>query len=202
MQARVFAGSESRDDCKCMILMDFYISAEMAQHLHSRGAETPTQMNHLSLCIGFTSQPEFASDAISSWLMVCAGGFLIGLSAAVVLLVHGRIAGISGLVRRVFIERGRDRSRWRLSFLLGMVVFGLLSLSWTNPATTSMHPAQLSIAGLMVGYGTQLGSGCTSGHGVCGLGRASRRSLVSVLVFLGSGVVTVYLLRHLLGFIA
>lgn len=185
-----------------LISLVFHVSSEMAQHLQFTGAEAPTQMNHLSLCIGFTSQPEFAVDATSSWLIVCAGGFLIGLSAAIVLLVHGRIAGISGLVRRVLIEPGRDRSRWRLSFLLGMVVFGLLSLSWTNPPTTSMHPAQLSIAGLMVGYGTQLGSGCTSGHGVCGLGRASRRSVVSVLVFLGSGIVTVYLLRHLFGLIA
>lgn len=127
---------------------------------------------------------------------------MIGLSTAIVLLAHGRIAGISGLIRRVIIERGRDPHRWRLSFLLGMVAFGAASLAWTTPSSTSMHPAQLALAGLMVGYGTQLGSGCTSGHGVCGLGRASRRSIVSVFVFLGTGIVTVYLFRHLFHWIA
>lgn len=141
---------------------------------------------------------QLVPDAISSWLLICLGGFLIGLSASIVLLVHGRIAGISGLIRRVFIERGRDPHRWRLAFLLGMVAFGLASLTWSHPPTTSFHPVQLSVAGLLVGYGTQLGSGCTSGHGVCGLGRLSPRSLVSVLVFLSSGAITVYLFRHLL----
>lgn len=148
------------------------------------------------LTFGFAVGPELAPSPSSAWLWACAGGFFIGLSSAIVLLAYGRIAGISGLIRRVIIERGRDQHRWRLFFLLGMVAFGVASLAWTGPAATSMHPAQLSIAGLMVGYGTQLGSGCTSGHGVCGLGRASRRSLVSVLVFLGTGIVTVFLFRH------
>lgn len=170
----------------------------MARDLQSLGAESQTLMNHLSPLLCFMSEVPLGSDAPSAWLWVCTGGLLIGLSAAIVLLVHGRIAGISGLIRRVLIERGRDQNRWRLSFLLGMVAFGVVSLAWTDAPTTAMHPAQLSIAGLMVGYGTQLGSGCTSGHGVCGLGRASPRSLVSVLVFLGTGIATVYLLRHLL----
>lgn len=155
-------------------------------------------MIHFPLMFCFTDASAFAPGIASSWLLVCAGGFLIGLSAAIVLLVHGRIAGISGLIRRVLIERGRDPDRWRFFFLLGMIAFGLASLAWTHPSSTSVHPAQLSVAGLMVGYGTQLGSGCTSGHGVCGLGRASRRSFVSVLVFLSTGAITVYVLRHLL----
>lgn len=145
----------------------------------------------------FATGLELASSTSSSWRWASAGGFFIGLSAAIVLLAHGRIAGISGLIRRVIVERGRDLHRWRLFFLLGMVAFGVASMAWASPSTTSMHPAQLSVAGLMVGYGTQLGSGCTSGHGVCGLGRASRRSFVSVNVFLGTGIVTVYLFRHL-----
>lgn len=154
------------------------------------------------LSFTFAGGPDLAQSASSTWLWACAGGCFIGLSSAIVLLAYGRIAGISGLIRRVIVERGRDPHRWRLFFLLGMVSFGLASLNWTTPAPTSMSPAQLAIAGLMVGYGTQLGSGCTSGHGVCGLGRASRRSFVSVIVFLGAGIATVYLFRHLLHWIS
>lgn len=128
-----------------------------------------------------------------------AGGVLLGLASALFVLLNGRILGISGIVGGLLRPRAGDMG-WRLAFLLGMLVApGLYWLVFgpTQPridATWSM----VVIAGLLVGVGTRYGSGCTSGHGVCGLSRMSPRSLVATLAFMGAGFVTVFLIRHAL----
>ena len=131
-----------------------------------------------------------------------AGGILIGLAAAVLLLFEGRIAGVSGVVGGTLRPRQGDLG-WRLQFLGGLVAGGAL-LAWLWPGVFPARGASVSAplmiaAGLLVGFGTQLGSGCTSGHGVCGLGRGSPRSLAAVLAFMATGVATVFVVRHLLG---
>ncbi|WP_336488536.1 YeeE/YedE family protein [Methylobacterium nigriterrae] len=134
-----------------------------------------------------------------------AGGVLIGLSAVMLLLLNGRIAGISGLVAGLVAGLGRrpDR-RWLadLAFVAGLIlgppVFAALSGHWPEMRIAASMPG-LALAGLLVGFGTRLGSGCTSGHGVCGLARLSPRSIVAVLTFLTSGVTTVFLVRVLVG---
>jgi hypothetical protein len=129
------------------------------------------------------------------------GGLLIGVSAALMLLLKGRIAGISGILGGLLHPSAGDAS-WRALFLVGMLSAPLAYLLWTGHlpqvnATTSYRT--LVIAGLLVGFGTRLGSGCTSGHGVCGLGRRSRRSVGATVTFMTMGAVTVYVTRHLLG---
>ena len=133
---------------------------------------------------------------MDAYLPALEGGLLIGLSAATLLLLNGRIAGISGLVAGL----GRPGAR-RLAdaaFLIGLVlgppVFALLAGHWPAMRIGAGLPA-LALAGLLVGFGTRLGSGCTSGHGVCGLARLSPRSIVAVLVFLTTGMLTVALVR-------
>ncbi|GJD30864.1 hypothetical protein PMNALOAF_2115 [Methylobacterium adhaesivum] len=128
-----------------------------------------------------------------------AGGALIGLSVALLMLLNGRIAGISGLVAGL----GRDRGlrRWvDTAFVAGLIagpaVFALITGAWPTMRFVAGLPI-LVVAGLLVGFGTRLGSGCTSGHGVAGLARLSPRSLAAVLTFLGSGMLTVALLRAL-----
>ena len=128
-----------------------------------------------------------------------AGGVLIGLASALFVLLNGRILGISGIVGGLLRARAGDMG-WRLAFVLGMLVApGLywLVVGPTQPridATSEM----VVMAGLLVGVGTRYGSGCTSGHGVCGLSRMSPRSLVATLAFMGAGFVTVFLIRHAL----
>ncbi|MGI9275200.1 MAG: YeeE/YedE family protein [Endozoicomonas sp.] len=124
-----------------------------------------------------------------------AGGALIGLGAALLLFANGRIAGISGIVSN--IKRGD--STWRLLFIAGVIISGtLLSVfARETPVPQGDSPALLLLAGLLVGFGTRLGSGCTSGHGVCGLSRLSLRSLVAVCIFMGTAMVTVFLTRNL-----
>lgn len=135
-----------------------------------------------------------------------AGGVLIGLSAVMVMGFFGRIAGISGItggfLGAVLPMRGAPRDRdWRVAFLLGLIAAPLLVMLAGGTVAQSV-PANLGgmlVAGLLVGLGTALGSGCTSGHGVCGLARLSRRSLVAVVTFMAAGVVTVFVLRHVAG---
>ncbi len=119
-----------------------------------------------------------------------AGGALIGLAAALLLLCNGRVAGISGILGGLL--SGLDVS-WRLMFLLGMVCGGLI-YQLLGGSVTDIPPVVneriLILAGLLVGIGTTLGSGCTSGHGVCGLARFSPRSLLATLVFMAAGVIT------------
>ncbi len=129
-----------------------------------------------------------------------AGGVLIGLAAALLILLNGRIAGISsilgGLLRPV-----RGDVSWRAAFVAGLVVAPAVYGIVTAVPVPSIDAGwgALTIAGLLVGVGTRYGSGCTSGHGVCGLSRFSLRSLVATLAFMGAGFVTVYLVRHVVG---
>lgn len=127
-----------------------------------------------------------------------SGGLLIGLAAAVLWLCKGRIAGISGIVGGL-LSAGGDRM-WRLAFVAGLLLAPALWEAFTPlPAVTvTTGPWLLIAAGLLVGYGSRLGSGCTSGHGVCGLSRLSLRSLVATLCFMASGMGAVFVVRHLL----
>lgn len=128
------------------------------------------------------------------------GGMLIGLSAALMLAFNGRIAGISGILGG-FLEAGEGWS-WRGLFLLGMGLggFGLLAvMPATMPGSAISSLPALIFAGLLVGYGTRMGGGCTSGHGVCGISRLSTRSLIATAMFMGAAMLTVAITRHLLG---
>ena len=130
-----------------------------------------------------------------------AGGALIGLAATVLYALLGRIAGISGILNAA-LEEPADRD-WRIAFLLGLVAAASAWLFLAGAAPRSGFPwPWLVAAGVLVGFGTRLGNGCTSGHGICGLARLSRRSLVAVLVFMGAAFATVYVLRHVLGGLA
>jgi uncharacterized membrane protein YedE/YeeE len=132
-----------------------------------------------------------------------AGGLLIGLAAAVLIAFNGRIAGISGIVGRLLHTstwRSPTQWGWRVAFALGLMAAPLLySLFAPLPAMQlPSNPWVIIAAGLLVGFGTRLGSGCTSGHGVCGLSRLSLRSLAATLTFMFTGALTVYVVRHLL----
>jgi uncharacterized protein len=129
------------------------------------------------------------------------GGVLIGLAATLLYAMLGRIAGISGIFNAT-VEQSTERG-WRVAFLLGLIAAATAWLAFTNGAPRAGFPLPwLIAAGLLVGFGTRMGNGCTSGHGICGLARLSKRSLVAVLAFMGAGFVTVYVLRHLIGGIA
>lgn len=129
-----------------------------------------------------------------------AGGVLIGLAAAMFVLLNGRIAGISSVLGGLLRPAAGDIA-WRLAFVAGLVAAPLLWLAFAERPQPTIDAGWglLVAAGLLVGVGTRYGSGCTSGHGVCGLSRLSPRSLVATLAFMGAGFVTVYLLRHALG---
>lgn len=127
-----------------------------------------------------------------------AGGMLIGLAAALLILFNGRIAGISGILGGLLRPRQGDLG-WRIAFLAGLVGTPLLYQLWQALPAVQVDagtPA-LIVAGLLVGVGVRYGAGCTSGHGVCGLSRLSPRSLAATIAFMAAGFLTVYLLRHL-----
>ena len=129
------------------------------------------------------------------------GGVLIGLSASAMLLLDGKIAGISGILAGV-LKPVRGDTLWRVCFLAGLLAGGLLLRSLLPGAFDFgiIRPfSLLALTGLLVGFGTRLGSGCTSGHGVCGVGRLSPRSLVATATFIFTGALVVYLLNHLTG---
>jgi uncharacterized membrane protein YedE/YeeE len=129
-----------------------------------------------------------------------AGGALIGLAAALLIVLNGRVAGISGILGGLF-SRAREGVGERLLFVLGLLVTPLVWQLFTElPAIefTVGWPGLLA-AGLLVGIGTRYGAGCTSGHGVCGLSRLSVRSLAATLLFMGAGFMTVFVVRHVLG---
>jgi uncharacterized membrane protein YedE/YeeE len=137
-------------------------------------------------------------NAFTPWSAL-SGGALIGLSAVLLALLNGRIAGISGILGGL-LQRPSSDTGWRAVFMVG-----LLGASWVYVMIAPMPDAvvqasdtSLVVAGLLVGVGTRYGAGCTSGHGVCGLSRLSPRSLVATAAFMGSGFVTVYVLRHLM----
>jgi uncharacterized protein len=134
-------------------------------------------------------------------LPALAGGLLIGAAAVALLALDGRIAGIAGILNGALAARAGDVA-WRLAFLAGLVGGGGLYWHFTPHAFAPRtgYPLVLLLAGgFLVGFGTRLGSGCTSGHGVCGIGRRSVRSIAATLTFLLTGVATTYLLRHVLG---
>lgn len=129
-----------------------------------------------------------------------AGGILIGLAAALLILMNGRVLGVSGILGGLLPPRGGDTG-WRVSFLLG-VFAAPLAYRWLTPDHLAQAPridaswGWLILAGLLVGAGTRYGSGCTSGHGVCGLSRLSPRSVLATLIFMATGFLVVYLVRH------
>jgi uncharacterized membrane protein YedE/YeeE len=125
------------------------------------------------------------------------GGMLIGLSASFLLLTLGRVAGVSGIVGSLLV--GTKGSLWRLGFVIGLVAVGALALTPGAKGGLQTSPVVLLVAGLLVGFGTRLGNGCTSGHGVCGLSRLSRRSAAATGVFIGTAALTVLVVRHFLG---
>ena len=127
-----------------------------------------------------------------------AGGVLIGIAAAMLVLLNGRIAGISGIVGGLLVPR-RGETAWRLAFVAGLFAAPLVMLAFgpTSAPRIDAGFGMLVAAGLLVGLGTSYGSGCTSGHGVCGLARLSPRSLVATLTFMGAGISTVFIVRHL-----
>jgi uncharacterized membrane protein YedE/YeeE len=132
------------------------------------------------------------------------GGILIGLSAVMVMGIFGRISGISGITNTVLTGLGTHNRAsgdmgWRFAFILGLILAPLIYATVTGTAVLQTVPTSLvgmAIAGIIVGLGTAIGSGCTSGHGVCGLARLSPRSLAAVLTFMASAGVTVFVLRH------
>lgn len=136
-----------------------------------------------------------------NYLWPLTGGLLIGLSAGLYLLLNGRIAGISGLTAAAAGLAHGGVSKLGLGFLGGIIAGAwLTSLLVRQPEIIiTSSPALLIAAGLFVGYGTRLGSGCTSGHGVCGLARLSRRSLVATAIFMAVAAATVFITRHVLG---
>ena len=130
------------------------------------------------------------------------GGILLGLASAAFILINGRILGISGILGGLLSPRVGDVG-WRIAFLLGMaaspwVASQILPEGLMEAPRIEAGYAAIAIAGLLVGFGTRYGSGCTSGHGVCGLSRLSPRSLVSTLTFMGLGFATVYVVRHII----
>ena len=130
------------------------------------------------------------------------GGSLIGISATLLLLFNGRIAGISGIMGGLIVNAQGDHL-WRAIFLSGLIISGLIYHKIFpgifNPRPD--YPVLLLVTGgILVGFGTRMGGGCTSGHGVCGIGRLSKRSVIATLVFIIMGIITVYIIRHITGF--
>ena len=134
------------------------------------------------------------------WLPL-AGGGLIGLAATMLMLFNGRLAGISGITEGA-MQLSNDDSRWQLAFIAGLVLAGL-GLFPVMPEAFVVGVNRdiwvICLAGLVVGFGTRMGSGCTSGHGVCGLSRFSKRSLVATLTFMAVAILTVAVTHHALG---
>ena len=135
---------------------------------------------------------------MTSWIIALAGGVLIGLAASLLLWLNGRIAGVSGILNGVIFPKEGDAA-WRAAFLLGLIVTGGLYMALVPGAPlprTDYSRAALIVAGLLVGFGTRMGNGCTSGHGVCGLGRLSSRSFAAVLTFMATAIATTFVIRH------
>lgn len=136
---------------------------------------------------------------MTTWMVALVGGILIGLSATLLLWLNGRVAGVSGILGGILFPRPGEVS-WRLLFLVGLVVAAGLYMALVPGAAvprTDFPRAGLVAAGVLVGFGTRMGNGCTSGHGVCGLGRLSARSLAAVLTFMATATATTFVVRHL-----
>ncbi len=131
------------------------------------------------------------------------GGALIGLSAVLLLLLNGRIAGVSGIAGGLLATNPRpqrDEVAWRLLFLVGLA-FGAAAYNLVAPVTIHIDTSLpvMALGGLLVGFGTRLGNGCTSGHGVCGVARLSQRSMAATAIFVATATVTVFIVRHVVG---
>ncbi|MGL0819729.1 YeeE/YedE family protein [Vibrio vulnificus] len=127
-----------------------------------------------------------------------AGGILLGISALTMLLVNGKVAGISGILTGLLIPKSRDFA-WRLMFVVGMVSGGVLAVTFGAASASVALPTSgvlTAAAGLLVGIGTRLGNGCTSGHGICGIGRLSKRSIVATAIFMAVAAMTVFVRLH------
>ncbi|ELA4928337.1 YeeE/YedE family protein [Vibrio vulnificus] len=127
-----------------------------------------------------------------------AGGILLGISALTMLLVNGKVAGISGILTGLLTPKSRDFS-WRLMFVIGMVSGGVLAVTFGAASASVALPTSgvlIAAAGLLVGIGTRLGNGCTSGHGICGIGRLSKRSIVATAIFMAVAAMTVFVRLH------
>ena len=137
-------------------------------------------------------------DHFTPWAAL-AGGIVLGLAAAAFVLLHGRILGISGILGGLLHPRSKDAA-WRVAFVLGLLAAPLLYRLAVGMTEVRIDASwgMVVLAGLLVGVGTRYGSGCTSGHGVCGISRLSPRSLVATLAFMAAGFATVYLIRHVL----
>lgn len=133
------------------------------------------------------------------WILALIGGIIIGISVSIMLLFNGRVTGISGIIFGILTPKKEDLL-WRITFLLGLFIGGII-LNLYNPIffqnTLSASNFKIIIAGLLVGFGTILGSGCTSGHGICGMSRLSIRSILATLTFIFSGIITVLLLKKI-----
>ena len=126
------------------------------------------------------------------------GGLLIGLAVALMMLLNGRIAGISSIVGGLVAPKSGDTA-WRVAFVVGLLLGALafiLAVGGQRPVDVLASPPAVLIGGLLVGFGTRMGSGCTSGHGLCGIARFSRRSIFATAIFFGVAMVTVFLARH------
>ena len=137
--------------------------------------------------------------AITTWSIALAGGVLIGLAATLLLWLNGRVAGVSGILNGVIFPNAADVS-WRAAFLIGLIVAAgaYMALVPAAPLPRGDYSrVALIAAGLLVGFGTRMGNGCTSGHGVCGIGRLSMRSLVAVMTFMATAIATTFVVRHL-----
>lgn len=137
---------------------------------------------------------------VGSCSAALVGGALIGVSASLLLVLGGQVAGISSILGGL-VEPRRGAIAWRAAFIAGLLV-GAGILAWRLPTAVMPRPSTLplgwmAVAGVLVGFGTQLGAGCTSGHGVCGLSRLSRRSFTAVLSFMSAAAVTTFVIRHL-----
>ena len=151
-------------------------------------------------CVFFgTTSPDLGARYADAMFLAVLGGAIIGLASALFLLTHGRVAGISGLYGEIF-RASADRGS-RVAFVAGLVITGFVIHAFVpgrfGGATVGLP--LVAVAGVLVGFGTQLGSGCTSGHGVCGIGRGSPRSIVATLTFMATGFLAVFVVRHLVG---
>lgn len=133
------------------------------------------------------------------FVLAAIGGALVGLSAVLMMALNGRIAGVSGILSGTFTQPAGERL-WRFLFVIGIIIGGALPV-WLDAGLKAPLPAAsiglAVVGGLVVGFGTGLGSGCTSGHGICGISRLSRRSILATLTFMASGIATVTLIRLL-----
>jgi uncharacterized protein len=133
------------------------------------------------------------------WLLALIGGALIGVSAVMLMVLLGRVAGVSGIVAGLLPPAAARDWAWRLAFAAGLICGPLLVMAFAGASPIgppAVATPMLILAGLLVGAGSALGSGCTSGHGICGLSRLSPRSLAAVAVFMAAGIATVFLIRH------